>query len=140
MGETIRFGVSMDSDLVELLDRLTREGNHDNRSETLRTLVRNEIIAKGIEDDDREVIGTMTLLYHHKTRLPRVSIAPYPSVSIKANFLFHVEGEICAKILIIKGTGREVQAWARKLLNSTNIIGKLSFTATDELYRELVKS
>jgi CopG family nickel-responsive transcriptional regulator len=139
MGETIRFGVSMDSDLVELLDRLTQQGDHANRSETIRGLVRNEIIDQGIEDTDREVIGTVTLLYHYKTRLPRVSISPFPSLSIIANMQFHIEGEICVKVLVVKGEGKEVRTWAQKLLSNPRIIGKLSFAATDELYRELTR-
>lgn len=140
MGETIRFGVSMDSDLVELLDRLTQQGNHDNRSETIRGLIRKEIIEKGSEDTNREVIGILTILYHHKTRLPRVSISPFPSLSITANLQFHVEGEICVKVLIVKGKGNEIRAWSQKLLTSSHIIGKLTFVATDELYRELIKN
>jgi len=139
MGETVRFGVSMDSDLVDLLDQLTHQGDHDNRSETIRGLVRKEIIKKGIEDTDREVFGTVTLLYHHETRLPRVSIAPFPSVSITANLQFHIEGDICAKVLIVRGKGSEVHAWAQKLISNSHIIGKLSFAATDELYKELIK-
>jgi len=139
MGETIRFGVSMDSDLVELLDQLTQQENHDNRSETIRGLVRKEIIEKGSEDNNREVISILTLLHHHKTRLPRVSISPFPSVSITANLQFHIEGDVCVKVLIVKGKGNEIRSWAQKLLTSPHIIGKLDFIATDELYKELIK-
>ena len=139
MGETIRFGVSMDSDLVELLDKLTTEKGNDSRSETLRGLVRDELINEGSGDDEREVIGTVTLIYHHKTRLPRVSVEPYPSVEITANLQLHAEEEIRVKVLVVKGKGREVHAWAQKLLSSRNIIGRLNIAATDELFRELIK-
>lgn len=140
MGETIRFGVSMDSDLVELLDRLKQQGDHANRSETIRGLVRKEIIDQGIEDADREVIGTVTLLYHYTTRLPRVSVSPFPSLSIIANMQFHIEGEICVKVLLVKGVGKELRDWAQKLLTNPHIIGKLTFAATDELFSELTRS
>ncbi|MBI9108442.1 MAG: ribbon-helix-helix protein, CopG family [Spirochaetales bacterium] len=139
MGETIRFGVSMDSDLVELLDRLTRQKGHENRSETLRGLVRQELIDTGSLDAEREVIGTVTLLYHYETRLPRVSVKSFPSVRITANLQLHAEGEICVKTLVLKGKGSEVHAWAQRLLSSKNVIGKLAIAATDELYKELVK-
>ena len=140
MGETVRFGVSMDSDLVELLDRLTIEKGHESRSETLRGLVRNELITAGSVDDEREVIGTVTLIYHYKTRLPRVEVAPFPSVQIAANLQLHAEKEINVKVLVVKGKGREVQAWAQKLLSGKKIIGKLNIAATDELFRELQKN
>ncbi|MGH0052469.1 MAG: ribbon-helix-helix protein, CopG family [Sphaerochaetaceae bacterium] len=139
MGETIRFGVSMDSNLVELLDQLTRQGNHDNRSETIRGLVRKEIINQGVEDNDKEAVGTITLLYHYKTHVPRAPIHDFPSITIVANLQFHIEKEICAKVLIVKGNGNEIHAWAQKLLANPRIIGKLTFAATDELYQELLK-
>ena len=139
MGETVRFGVSMDSDLVNLLDNLTRREGHENRSETLRGLVRKELIASGAQDPGRKVIGTVTLLYHRRTRLPRVEVGAYPSVRIAANLQLHTEGEICVKVLVVKGNGREVHAWAQKLLSNKNIIGRLSFAGTDELYKELEK-
>jgi len=138
MGETIRFGVSMDSDLVELLDRLTQEGGYKNRSETLRSLVRQKLVETGSQDSDREVIGTVTLLYHYETRLPRVAVSTYPSVKITANIQLHAEQKICIKVLVVKGKGKEVHAWAQKLLSCNNVIGELSITATQELYKELI--
>ncbi len=138
MGETIRFGVSMDRELVELLDRLTRSGGHENRSETIRGLVRKELVRTGSVDSDREVIGTVTLLYRYGTRLPRVPVRDYPSVRITANVQLHAEDEICVKVLVVRGRGSEVEGWAGKLLSSKRVIGKLSITATDELYRELM--
>ncbi len=140
MGETIRFGVSMDRQLVRLLDQLTHQKNHDNRSQTIRELVRDAVISESFVDDERIVIGTLTLLYHHKTRLPRAPIDAYPSLAITANLQFHVEGEILAKILIVKGKGREIHAWAQRLLTSPRTIGSITYTATDELIAELYKA
>ncbi|MBN2050749.1 MAG: ribbon-helix-helix protein, CopG family [Spirochaetales bacterium] len=139
MGETIRFGVSMDSDLVELLDKMTREKGHPNRSETLRSLVRQELINTYAGDEDYSVIGTLTLLYHYGTGIPKVSIAPYPSVRINANLQLHADRDVCIKVLIIQGKGKEVHAWADKLLSSRKVIGKLTIAATNELKKELIK-
>ena len=137
MGETVRFGVSMDSDLVELLDKFTLSEGHENRSETIRTLVRQELVSSRSKDSDHDVIGTVTLLYNYETSLPRVPVKSFPSVRIIANLQFHAETEICIKVLVVKGKGAEVHAWARKLLSGKKIIGKLTITATRELYSEL---
>lgn len=136
MGETVRFGVSMDKHLVELLDKLTQVGEYSNRSETLRNLVRKELVNTGSQEEDRRVIGTLSILYHYGTQLPRVSIKTFPSLQITANLQLHAEKEICVKVLVVSGKGREVHAWAQKILNSKKVIGKLSICATDELYRE----
>lgn len=139
MGETIRFGVSMDSDLAAVLDSMTREKGLPNRSETLRQLVRQELIGPRAGGDDHEVIGTLTLLYHYGTRLPKVSVKPFPTVRITANLQLHADEEICVKVLVVQGKGCEVHAWARRLLSGRNIIGKLSIAGTDELKKELIK-
>ena len=138
MGKTTRFGVSMDSDLVELLDRLTIEGGHKNRSETIRGLVRQKLVETVSQNSDREVIGTVTLLYHFETHLPRIAVSTYPSVRISANIQLHAEQEICIKVMVVKGKGSEVHAWAKKLLSSNNVIGELTITATKELFKELL--
>ncbi len=140
MGETVRFSVSMDSDLVDLLDNISLHQGHENRSETLRNLIRKELIDTGAQDADREIIGTVTLLYHYETRLPRISVKSFPSVQITANLQLHVKDEICVKVLVVKGKSKEVHAWAQKLLSGKKIIGKLTLAATDELYKELVKN
>lgn len=139
MGETIRFGVSMDSDLVELLDTMTRDQGHLNRSETIRSLVRQELVNVHSGEEEHEVIGTLTILYHMGTTLPRVSVKPFPSVRINANLQLHADNEVCVKVLVIQGTGKEVQSWAQKLLSNRKVIGKLNVAATDELKRELIK-
>ncbi|MDC7125133.1 MAG: hypothetical protein PQJ46_06180 [Spirochaetales bacterium] len=138
MGETVRFGVSMDSGLVELLDRLSHQHGDENRSETIRNLVRQEVINTSSNDDKREVIATLTLMYNYETKVPRVSIKPYPSVKITANMQMHAEDEICVKILVVKGLACEVRAWAQKLLSNKKIISNLTINATDELYKELL--
>ncbi|MFA5447204.1 MAG: ribbon-helix-helix protein, CopG family [Sphaerochaeta sp.] len=137
MGETIRFGVSMDSDLVALLDQLTERSHHDSRSETIRDLVRREIIETTITDETSQVLGTLTVLFNQKTQLPRAPVSEYPSIRIIANLQFHIESEICQKVIIVRGTAGEVQAWAQRVLSSSRVFGKLTYSATEELFKEL---
>jgi len=137
MGETIRFGVSMDSDLVELLDRLTLQQGHPNRSETLRQLVRQELLAAPAADADQTVIATLTLLYRHGTALPRLAVKDFPSLQISANLQLHVDREICVKLLVLQGTSRDVHGWARRLLSRKRLLGRLSIAATADLTKAL---
>ena len=138
MGETVRFGVSMDSDLVTLLDKLTQQQGHTNRSETIRALVRQELTHSDPAESDQEVIGTVTLLYHFRVSLPRISVESYPSLRITANLQLHAQREICIKILVVAGKASEVHAWSQRLLSRKNVMGKLTIAATEELYRELL--
>ena len=137
MGETVRFGVSMDGELVELLDRLSAGSGHANRSETIRELVRQGLITTRSGQEDQEVIGTVTLIFHIGTRLPRVPVDDYPSVRITTNIQAHVNRDICVKVLIVHGRGSEVRSWAQKLISHRKVLGRLNIAATAELYREL---
>ena len=49
MSELIRFGVSIDADLLENFDRLISERSYENRSEALRDLIRDVLIQRKIE-------------------------------------------------------------------------------------------
>ena len=137
MSEIVRFGVSMEKPLVEMLDRLTVAEGYSNRSETIRSLVRQEVIRSGREKDGQEVAGVVTLVYRYGTRLRRVSTAGYRSLRVAANMQLHLDDKICLKLLILTGDGGELHAWASNLIGQRGVVGKLSITATEDLYREL---
>lgn len=137
MGETTRFGVSMDRELVELLDRLTTAGGYPNRSEALRSLVRRELIRTGAEDGAREVAGVITLIYRYGARFAPAPLDDHPSVHLAANLQLHLEKDVCMKLLVVTGACDEVHDWAKKLTTQRGIVGRLTICATDEIIGEL---
>lgn len=137
MGSTTRFGVSMDSDLVELLDRFAEVEGHANRSEALRSLVRGELTRGVAVDDGSDVIGIVTLIYRTGKRLPSVPVSTYPTLRISANLQLHVERESCIKLIVVQGSAGDVRAWSSRLTARPGVIGRLTICATDELLQEL---
>ncbi len=135
--DTVRFGVSMDKPLVEMLDQLTADEGYSNRSETLRSLVRQEIIRSGKDSENRRVAGVITLVYRYGTKLRRVSTKDFSSLRIAGNMQLHLDEDICLKLLILTGDSGDLHAWAQKLVGQRGVIGKLSITATEDVYREL---
>jgi Arc/MetJ-type ribon-helix-helix transcriptional regulator len=66
LSELIRFGVSIDQDLLENYDRLIGERGYATRSEALRDLIRDALIQQKIETQtDVEALGSLTLVYDH---------------------------------------------------------------------------
>lgn len=137
MGETVRFGVSMDREVVELLDALAAEMGHENRSQTIRNLVRDRVVETGAVDDDRRVVGAVTLTYRYGTHLPAVPVADYPSLRVSTNIQTHVDDEVCVKVLVVTGRAGDVRAWSSRLTAARDVVGRLTVAATDEIYREL---
>ena len=46
MGKLVRFGVSLDQDLLEKFDRLMKDKDYTSRSEAFRDLIRQELVQK----------------------------------------------------------------------------------------------
>lgn len=133
----VRFGVSMEGDLVELLDDLATRQGYDNRSETLRHLVRKELARDSGPLDDRQVAGIVTLLYPYGKKLIDAPIAAYPSLQITANLQLHLQGNVTLKVLIVQGAAAEVHAWAQTVVSQRDVLGELSVVATEEVYEAL---
>jgi CopG family nickel-responsive transcriptional regulator len=72
MGKIIRFGVSMDESLATLLDQITEDRHFPNRSETIRSLIREQVLQQNKEDPTSLVTAIVSLTYHYKTTLDRV--------------------------------------------------------------------
>jgi CopG family nickel-responsive transcriptional regulator len=70
MGKTIRFGISLDSELLDKFDALCEEKCYQTRSEAIRDLIRNTLVEEEWKDLNKEMVGTLTLVYdHHQSDL-----------------------------------------------------------------------
>ena len=71
MSDLVRFGVSLERDLLAAFDELSQERGFTNRSEALRHALRRELAEKITSAPDAPVAGVLTLVYdHHENDLP----------------------------------------------------------------------
>ncbi len=61
----VRFGVSIEEKLLGKFDSLITEKGYVNRSEAIRDLIRDMLVAQQIEDPEAESFGTLTMVYNH---------------------------------------------------------------------------
>ncbi len=137
MSSTVRFGVSMDRELVDALDQLTETYNFPNRSQTLRHMVHEKVREFGESDDLSEVTAVVSLMYKSGTTLNRVPIDTFPSLSIHTNLQSHISKGIVLKILIVKGLSGEVRKWASQVMKSPHVVGNISVVAIESMVEEL---
>ena len=64
MSNLVRFTVSIEKPLFETLERLVADGDYRNRSEFVRDLVRDHIVAEQWRTG-QVLLGTISLLYDH---------------------------------------------------------------------------
>ncbi len=133
MSEIIRFGVSIEQDLLENYDRLIAERGYATRSEALRDLIREALIQQKIEmNSETHALGSLTLVYdHHASNLLQ------EMTQIQHNFHelilsvmhLHVNHNDCLEVIALRGVVAEIVALANGLLSLKGIKnGKLFIT------------
>jgi nickel-responsive transcriptional regulator NikR len=68
MAELTRFGVSIQTRLLEQFDHLIAQKGYVNRSEAIRDLIRGELVEIAAEREEGEMVGTVTFVYNHHVR------------------------------------------------------------------------
>ena len=134
MGQTIRFGISLDADLLEQFDALCEKQGSPNRSEAIRDLIRGALVENEWENAEGASAATLTLIYdHHKSDLAKklMSIQHDAHHLIITTLHVHLDHDNCLEVLVLKGPGAEIQALAQRLISTKGVVfGRLS-QATD---------
>ena len=136
MGNTIRFGVSLDSELLERFDALCDQRGYETRSEAIRDLLRSTLVEQEWEDSGKDIAATLTLVYdHHKSDLAqKVTNAQHDAHHLIITTLHvHLDHHNCLEVLVLRGKGDEVRVLAQKLISTKGVMyGKLSLATTGE--------
>lgn len=133
MRELVRFGVSLEKELLERFDNLIKEKNYSNRSEAIRDLIREELIKKEwIEGDD--VAGAIVLIYdhHRKDLLNKITDIQhnYQKVIISTQHI-HLDHDNCLEIIAVRGNPGQVRQLADTLKAIKGVKhGTLSMSST----------
>ncbi|NMC50140.1 MAG: nickel-responsive transcriptional regulator NikR [Desulfovibrio sp.] len=136
MGKTIRFGVSLNSELLEKFDLLCQEKSYQTRSEAIRDLIRNVLVQKEWEQTDREIAGVLSLVYdHHMSDLAQrlTEIQHEAHELILSSLHVHLDHHNCLEVLILRGPGEQIQKLSQKLISTKCVKhGKLTLTTTGQ--------
>jgi CopG family nickel-responsive transcriptional regulator len=108
MGKILRFGVSMEEELLRAFDELIQKKGYPNRSEAIRDLVREALAARALEEGE-EVVGVVVLLYdHHKRELLArlTSLQHHAHTHVLASLHVHLDEERCLEVGGRAGAGK----------------------------------
>lgn len=130
----VRFGVSLEKELLEALDHYAEENQFSNRSQALRQLISQHTVQSKWQCNN-VVAGSITLVYdHHKKDLLNVLTDiqhEYHGV-ILSSLHFHLEKEMCMEIIAVKGEAAKLTKLSDKLIAVKGIKhGKLTMTRAD---------
>lgn len=136
MGDTIRFGVSLDSDLLEKFDALCKDKSYQTRSEAIRDLIRKTLVEREWEGVTGEVAGTLSLVYdhHHSGLAQRLTEIQHDSHDVVMSTLHvHLDHHNCLEVLVLKGDAQEVRRLGQRLISTKGVKhGQLGLTTTGQ--------
>ena len=127
----VRFGVSLEKDLLDALDNYATENQFTNRSQAIRQLINNNIVTSKWQCN-KVVAGSITLVYdHHKKDLMShlTNIQHKYHKEIMSSLHFHLEHDICMEIIAVKGEAVVLTELADRLIAIKGIRhGKLTMS------------
>lgn len=136
MGELIRFGVSIDEQLLDCFDKLIEQKHYQTRSEAIRDLIRATLVETRSANDDAEMVGTVTLVYDHHVRELSEKLTEQQhahSTKIISALHVHLDAHKCLEVLVVRGKTSEVKQIADQLIGVKGVKhGKLVITSADE--------
>jgi CopG family nickel-responsive transcriptional regulator len=127
-----RFGVSLENELLDELDRLVHKQKFPNRSQAIRYLIKKF----SVEDEweaNQEVAGAIVLVYdHHKRDLQSKSTDvqhDFHHLILSVQHV-HLDHHNCLETIAVKGKARELKDLANRLIAIKGVKhGELVMTA-----------
>ena len=117
MSQLVRFSISLEEKLLERFDECIKEKKYKNRSEALRDLIRENLVQREWQKNEK-VAGTITLVYaHHKRGLVHRLTAlqhEYHHIIISTQHI-HLDHDNCLEVIIVHGKARALDQLTSKL-------------------------
>ncbi len=123
MSSLVRFGVSLEEDLLSRFDHHIRKNRYTNRSEAIRDLIREELVRKEWSDN-MDVTGAITLVYDHHTRELVTKVLDvqhdYHACILSTQHI-HLDHRHCFEIIVTRGKSKAIQELYQKLKSIKNV-------------------
>ncbi len=107
----VRLSISLEPDLLALLDSWVRERNSPSRSDAIRALIRKELAEHELGDPNSDSVASVLLIYRHDA--PNVlrrltSVEHRWGAHVRSSSHVHLEGGSCMQLIGLAGKRNEV--------------------------------
>jgi len=138
MANLARTGVSLEQELLNKFDDSIAKKGYQNRSEAIRDLIRERLVAEEL-DENKTVVGTLTFIYdHHRPNLTEKLVAAQHNAgdTVLAATHVHLDHHNCLEVIIMKGRGGDLRNLANGILTLRGVKhGQLVITSTGKDFK-----
>ena len=133
MSDLVRLSLSLEKPLFDRLEKLVAKSGYTNRSEFVRDMIRERLV-EGQWDKDREVLGTVTLVYdHHRRqlseRLTHLQHRHHRAILVTTHV--HLTKELCVEVILVRAKASQVKQFADLLRKQKGVFhAELSMSST----------
>ena len=135
MSGLVRFGVSIEENLLSEFDRAIEKQGYANRSEAIRDLIRDRLVDLRWEAGSEEAVATVTLVFDHEMRelAEKLDHLQHDEFRvIVSSTHVHLDEHNCLEVLILRGPAERLRRIAEKLISVRGVRhGKLVMTAAE---------
>lgn len=130
MSELTRFGVSIEGTLLKEFDQLIKKKGYANRSEAIRDIIRESLIAEDVTHPDIRGTGTINIVFnHHKAHLSdKLTHLQHDSkLHIYSTTHIHLDKELCLEIIVLSGKLAEIRTFGDQIAALKGVLNSQTF-------------
>jgi CopG family transcriptional regulator, nickel-responsive regulator len=132
----VRFGVSIEADLLLKFDKFLDRAGYGTRSEAFRDLIRARLVEERVQNAEEDAIGVLTLVYnHHQRDLEEklTDVQHHAHHHIITTTHVHLDHDNCMEVILLRGKVGVVRTLATALASFKGVKhSNLSVTSPHE--------
>jgi CopG family transcriptional regulator, nickel-responsive regulator len=118
MEKIIRKGIAFDPDTLKSFDEQAKKKGYSNRSEAIRDLIRESLVAEKSQDDESVMIGTLTLVYNHHDhdiQHDLTHMQHHKHGLIISTMHTHINANDCMEVVVFRGKVKDIKETADRM-------------------------
>ena len=118
MAKLVRFGVSVDAELLDGFDKLISKHKYSNRSQAIAALMRNKLIERDWQHKHANIVAIISLVYNHHQRELVSKVMDiqhdFEKLIISSQHI-HLDHDNCLEIIACRGKNSIILELSRAL-------------------------
>jgi CopG family nickel-responsive transcriptional regulator len=135
MKKVERIGVSLETELLSMFDKLISKQGYQSRSEAIRDLIRQQLSQQRLSNPKAEAVAGVFLVYdHHAAKLANKLIGLQHShiLHVISSLHVHLGKHDCLEIIVLRGHVGEINKMGETLLSLKGVkLGRINLIATE---------